>query len=308
MIPSLEIRLLGEYTVALDGCTVHDLDTARLQALLAYLVLNRGAPQSRQRIAFLFWPETSDSQAQTNLRQLLHTLRKRLPNAAAHLHVGERTVHWRDDSPATVDVTRFQAATARAAQGAGLERLVALQEATTAYGGELLPGCYHDWILAQREQLAQQFSGALEQLVLFHEERRDYAEAIACAQSLLQQDGLHEATYRRLMRLHALNGDRAAALRVYHTCVSLLAQELGVEPGTATRELYERLVHASGEQSEAQPRALDFTLVGRDKEWQTLQVAWKLVSRGGVHCVVLQGEAGIGKTRLAEAPPCRRQR
>ncbi len=300
MIPSLEIRLLGEYTVALAGSTIHDLDTARLQALLAYLVLNRGAPQPRQRIAFLFWPETSDSQAQTNLRQLLHTLRKRLPDAAAHLDVGERTVHWRDDSPATADVTRFQAATARAAQGAGAERLAALQEAATAYGGELLPGCYDDWILAQREQLAQQFTAALEQLVLLHEERRAYPDAIACAQRLLQHDSLHEATYRQLMRLHALNGDRAAALRVYHTCVSLLAQELGVEPGTATRELYERLVHASSEQSEAQPRAPDFTLVGRDKEWQTLQAEWKLVSRGGVRCVVLQGEAGIGKTRLAE--------
>jgi DNA-binding SARP family transcriptional activator/predicted ATPase len=300
MIPSLEIWLLGEYTVALAGCTVHDLDSARLQALLAYLILNRGVPQSRQRIAFLFWPETSDSQAQTNLRQLLHTLRKRLPDAAAHLDVGERTVHWRADSPATADVTRFQAATARAAQAAGVERLAALQEATTAYGGELLPGCYDDWILVPREQLAQQFTAALEQLALLYEERRAYPDAIGCAQRLLQHDSLHEAIYRRLMRLHALNGDRAAALRVYHTCVSLLAQELGVEPGTATRELYEHLVNADGEQSDAQPRAPDFALVGRDLEWRTLQAAWKLVSRGSVRCVVLQGEAGIGKTRLAE--------
>ncbi len=200
MIPSLEIRLLGEYTVALAGSTIHDLDTARLQALLAYLLLNRGVPQARQRIAFLFWPETSDSQAQTNLRQLLHILRKRLPDAATHLDVGERTVHWRAASPATADVIRFQAAIACAAQTTGPERLVALQDAAAAYGGELLPGCYDEWMLAQREQLAQQFMAALEQLVLLHEERRAYADAIACAQRLLQHDGLHEATYRRLMR------------------------------------------------------------------------------------------------------------
>ena len=300
MTASLEIRLLGEFAVVLAGITIHDLDAARLQALLAFLILARGAPQPRQRVAFLFWPETSDSQAQTNLRQLLHTLRRRLPDAAVHLDVGERTVQWRGDSPAIADVTRFQAAIARAAHATGAERMAALQEAAAAYGGEFLPGCYDEWVLSQREQLAQQFTAALEQLVLLHEERRAYPDAIACAQRLLQHDSLHEATYRGLMRLYALNGDRAAALRTYHACVSLLAQELGVEPGAATRELYERLVHADGEQGDAQPRTPDFALVGRDKEWQTLQAAWKQVSRGGARCVVLQGETGIGKTRLAE--------
>ena len=52
---------------------------------------------------------------------------------------------------------------------------------------------------------------------------------------------LTEPTYRALMRLHALNGDRTAAVRAYHDCAAILQRELGVEPSRATRELYERL-------------------------------------------------------------------
>ncbi len=74
MHPSLDIRLLGEFSVTVDGRSVNGLNSARLQSLLAYLLLHRAIPQSRQQLAFLFWPDTSDSQAQTNLRQLLHTL------------------------------------------------------------------------------------------------------------------------------------------------------------------------------------------------------------------------------------------
>jgi DNA-binding SARP family transcriptional activator len=71
------------------------------------------------------------------------------------------------------------------------------------------------------------------------EEQRDYQAGILYAQRLLGMDPLHEATYRRLIQLHALNGDRAGALRVYHTCVTVLQRELNVHPSAATREAYQ---------------------------------------------------------------------
>lgn len=86
---TLRVHLLGSFAVEYDGEPVTALRATRLQTLLAYLVLHCATPQPRQRIAFLFWPETSDAQAQTNLRQLLHTLRQRLPNAAAYLQVDD---------------------------------------------------------------------------------------------------------------------------------------------------------------------------------------------------------------------------
>lgn len=83
---------------------------------------------------------------------------------------------------------------------------------------------------------------ALGRLTQLYEAERRYREAGAHVRRLLQLDPLHEASYRQLMRLHALDGDRATALHVYHSCVTALQRELGVEPSPATRELYERLL------------------------------------------------------------------
>ena len=108
------------------------------------------------------------------------------------------------------------------------------------------------------------------------------------------------------MRLHALNNDRVAAMRVYHTCVAVLEQELGVDPSAATRELYERLVNAASDVAEPMARTpgrmrdASVGLIGREREWQMLQAAWRTANRGAVQCVVISGEAGLGKTRLAE--------
>jgi two-component SAPR family response regulator len=101
--------MLGAFTISHGDETVSSLRAARLQALFAYLLLHRAAPQTRQRIASEFWPETSDAQAHTNLRQLLHTLRQRLPTASTYLLVDEHTVAWRGDAPYTLDVAEFQA-------------------------------------------------------------------------------------------------------------------------------------------------------------------------------------------------------
>jgi DNA-binding SARP family transcriptional activator len=86
------------------------------------------------------------------------------------------------------------------------------------------------------------FIEALEQVIQLLEDRHDYLNAIHYAQELLRCDPLYESTHRHLMRLHALSGNRAAALRVYQQCVTLLRRELNVEPSVNTHRLYEDLV------------------------------------------------------------------
>ena len=80
MHPHLSVYLLGGFRIILSDTPVSHINTPRLQALLAYLLLNRDAPQSRQHIAFLFWPDSSEEQAQANLRNLLLQLRRALPS------------------------------------------------------------------------------------------------------------------------------------------------------------------------------------------------------------------------------------
>ncbi|MEO6889594.1 MAG: AAA family ATPase, partial [Ktedonobacteraceae bacterium] len=154
------------------------------------------------------------------------------------------------------------------------------------------------------DRLRQVFLQASEQLIALLEEEHDYDAAIKVARRLLRHDPLQEAMYRQLMRLYALQGDRVAALRVYHTCVTILERELATEPGEATRQAYESLLQmdtASPARSTSRtPRATGAPLVGRKVEWRRLQEAWRKATGGRPHIVILSGEAGIGKTRLAE--------
>jgi DNA-binding SARP family transcriptional activator len=300
--PTLRIQLLGDFRLAYDGEAVMTVNTARLQSLLAYLVLHREAPQSRQHLAFLLWPDSTEAQARTNLRKQVHYLRRALPDPDRFLHADAKTLIWQTDAPFTLDVAEFENLLTQAERVDDPDALrTLLERAVGLYQGDLLPSCYDDWILPERERLRQRFSVALDGLITALENQRAYGEAIAYAQRSLQQDPLQEATYRRLMRLHALNRDRAGALRTYHACARALEQELGVEPSPTTQQAYERLLGLEGRPAPTPQRsAPTLPLVGREREWGQLQEAWRKTAGRRAHMALVSGEAGIGKTRLAE--------
>ena len=297
--PVLTIQSLGSFQMTVGGQPITGMNQARLQELLVYLVLRRGRPVPRQSIAFLFWPDSTEKQALTNGRHLWHRLRQAIPEAGRFLAADDLSVQWRPDSHCQVDVIAFETALARADGAADpAERAEQLQRATALYGGELLPGCYSDWLLVERERLAQAHARALRQLIALHEARRQYPEAIGFARELLRHDPLNEPTYADLMRLCALSGDRAAALHAYHTCVTVLRRELDVEPGPVVREMVQRLLNQDSAPA-VLPGGMVVPLVGRDKPWAALQQAWRRAA-ARPQLALISGEAGIGKTRLAE--------
>ena len=298
-LPTLRVQLLGDFLLTRGDTPIASVNSPRLQSLLAYLILHRDAPQARQHLAFLFWPDTTETNARNNLRQLLFELRHAIPDANRFLDIEGATVQWRADAPFTCDVSDFQRAWANAERAQ--DARTALENAVALYRGDLLPGCYDDSIAPEREQLREQFIRALDKLIAVLEKARDYPAAINHAQQLLRHDPLQETTYRRLMRFYAASGDRASALRTYHTCATVLRRELAVEPSAETHAEYERVLNL-----DAQPMPPPATLpgvsplVGRQREWMQLQSAWRDAASGRPQLIVLQGEAGIGKTRLAE--------
>lgn len=240
---TLHINLLGEFQLITDGQQRTSLVAERPLTLLTYLLLNRHNPQSRQQLAFSLWPDSTDSQARTNLRNLLHTVRQVLPDAAAFLQIEPLTLQWRSDAPFALDVAQFEQAIQAANDAVDPAQMRRwLETAVTLYRGDLLPGNYDDWIIPYREALRQQFLTALEKLIRRLEQAGDYRAAVQHSQRLLQQDPLNEATYIQLMRLHALSSDRAGVRRTYQTCVATLETELGVEPAAATQAAYEQLL------------------------------------------------------------------
>jgi DNA-binding SARP family transcriptional activator/predicted ATPase len=308
MEPTLHIRLFGDFSLIYADRQVTSLNSTRLQSLLAYLVLHRDTPNPRQHLAFLFWPDTTEAQARNNLRQLLYQLRQVFPEVEHFLSADTQWLHWHPVTPFHLDVAEFEQALtladAATRQQAQHVLQVALEQADTLYRGDLLPGCYDEWIVPERERLRQRHRQALEHLLHLKEVQGDILAAIRSAQRLLALDPLSEDLYRRLMRLFALNNDRASALHVYHTCVSTLQREMGVEPDSATREVYERLLQQEtltipSIVQQPLPAAAP-ALIGREREWQQLHVAWQQASSAGPQFVLVTGEAGIGKSRLAE--------
>ena len=121
---------------------------------------------------------------------------------------------------------------------------------------------------------------------------------------MLGLDPLSEDLYLRLMRLFALSNDRASALRVYHSCVTILQREMGVDPSPATCEVYEQVMQqgipAIQPFVHQPPSAATPALIGREGEWERLHNAWQRTLDGGSHFVLVTGEAGVGKSRLTE--------
>lgn len=193
---------------------------------------------------------------------------------------------------------------------------------------------FDDWQFFQTETLRRSLSGALERLVQVCAVQEDYPSAIAYAQRWLSLDSLHEPAHRRLMSLYALSGQRNAALRQYHECARILDKELGVPPLEETTRLYLEIkekrddrsalpqkagaeptlgwgsqpentptsisvLEKPGDEIRSQPGFTSLPFIGREPEWRSLQQAYHKARSEG-YFVVLEGEAGIGKTRLAE--------
>src|SRR5690242_4862440 len=217
MEPTLHLRLLGDFSLIYADRQVTSLNTMRLQALLAYLVLHRDVPQQRQHLAFLFWPDATEAQARNNLRQLLHQLRQAFPSVEQFLSADMHTVYWHSNTPFSIDVAEFEQALADAAyvrQHDDRHALhSALEHASALYQGDLLASYYDEWLLSERRRLCQLHQQCLEDLYHLALHRGDTVTAIGYVQRLLTLDPLSEDFSRRLMRLFMLNNDRASALR-----------------------------------------------------------------------------------------------
>ena len=305
----LEIRLLGEQRVVDDGTIVTAAQTPRALALLAQLLLRAGEDVPRAQLAGLFWPESSDEQALTNLRRELHQVRKSLPRAQDHLVSDVRNLRWEDGPDCLSDVQEFQtmerAARAAAAAGDVSGFRVAAEGAVAAYAGDLLPARYDDWVLLERDQLRRRCVWLLDRLIEHHRGAGDVGQAVSSARRRTELEPLEESGYRLLMELYARAGDRAAALNSYHRCASLLERELGVAPDPATTRLYEHLVAATGDQVVDRPvaaagRRARLPLVGREEPMASIEARWAAARDGrpGLHLVT--GEAGVGKSRLID--------
>lgn len=312
MIAQPQIKLFGAPSVTVAGQPMTGFISNKAVAVI-YFVAATGQPQAREVLATLLWTNSTDAYAKKNLRNVLSNLRDLLGDA---VEITRETVTLSPTLMAGVDGRRFLALLKEAEQmPTASQRRALLAAAVDLYQGAFLDGfqlpdaeAFDEWLRGEREHFALLAMQALHELVADSGQQGKLFEGISYATRLLKMDPLREETYRHLMLLLALDGQRDAALAHYRACQKLLQSELGVAPDPETEQLYQRIQAGEFRKTRPAPLAIPTrtprvvlpaemsSFVGRATE--LMQVQQRLMDPA-CRLLTIIGMGGVGKTRLA---------
>jgi DNA-binding SARP family transcriptional activator len=177
----VHIQLLGGLRLFDGARELRFSAPAKAASLLAYLLVHRAQPASRDSLAFAFWPDDDEPRARANLRRHIALIARALPNghAACAILADYRSIRWNPKYECRIDVDDFERLSADPSGAAA---------ATAVYGGDLLPLAYEEWIFPERERLRAMHGINLERLTEQYPSAGDYTQAIATARALLVHD------------------------------------------------------------------------------------------------------------------------
>jgi len=257
-------------------------------AVLAYLALE--GPVSKYKLAGWLWPESGETTARNNMRQLLRRLRL----SGGEVVLGEDRIELHPE--VEVDLKKFSYL-----ETPSLELLEQDQELLEGLDYDDLPD-FAEWVQSTREEFRELRARAAEGEASRLERAGNFKAALEYAQIRLHVEPLSEEGYRQVARLQYLLGDRGSALATLGRCRTLLAQELGTQPLPETLKLL-RMIEAGTAMPDA-PAKLQRSVIpaavlrppvlaGREREWAAMEAAWEAGK-----LIFVKGEPGVGKTRL----------
>ena len=322
----MTIELCGQLSVSVDGRRREgDLPGRQGRLALAHLALNRSRAVTRERLIAALWGEDAPAGHAQALNVVLSKLRRALGPEVIE-NAGERAVQLTRAAEVDLDGSQpaLDAAFAARDRGDWPAVVEAAGRVLELAGAGLLPGYEAPWLEEPRRRL--------EELGLQARELRgdaglavggaELAPAERAAQELVELAQFRESGYLLLMRVREAQGNLVEALRVHERLRTLLRDELGVAPGPQVQAEFERLLKAERAEAEpakeparpprpaaAQPEPdgghaffatrSGAAFVGRRGELDRLREFLRHAADGQRHLVLLEGEPGIGKTRLA---------
>lgn len=314
-----DVLVLGPLTVYRDGLPVDaGAWQSKVRSLLRILAVAPGKRRLRDELVDILWPEADPEAGPRNLRVVAHMLRKGLGGGEPTPILSEHG--WMALNPAhewDLDLDRFEHGIAVATQIAELEEVAGL------YRGEPLPEeRYEDWALPVRVRVFRMWRDLCLHLARLHREAGRHEAAVRWLEPVLEADRTDEEAMRALLQELGALGRRSEALRLYTAFAQRLHDELELEPAPETRAVVLELRQKAGATRDipirepkdvtsyralpvipAYPLPVPYQLVGRhDALGQILRFLPSM--HGSVRfgeepgLVLIQGEPGIGKTRL----------
>jgi len=318
MIKTLCIHLFGHFEMNISGRVLRaqDWPSQQTQTIGKVLIANRGKVVTGEQLLEILWPNEPVESSRRRLHVRISQLRSLLADQKSLIQTVHGGYVFQPDESVWLDVDQYQASLAEAAalQGSGqqIEAITRFEQARELYRGDFLAeDLYADWTFHQREALRETFINLLIELSECYAQQGRYRLAIARTRQALTKDPLRETIYTRLMLYHYYAGERDQSLRIFEQCRDMLQKDLGVAPLETTLTLYAKIREGNlwktdeslrypppiyeGRLFEVPYALTEIPLVGRDREFAWLVAQWQ---DPAINVIKLEGEAGIGKSRL----------
>ncbi len=239
----LQIRVLGQFDVRCDDRAI-GISSRPAQSLFAYLAMNAGLTHRREKLAGLLWPDSTESNARTYLRQALWRVRKAMETAGisceTYLEVDDLALRFPAEAPYSLD-----AAVLLELSPSGGWSVEELQAAVSAYRGEFLPGFYDEWTVVERERLLAAFDRKMRLLTDHLQAQQRWNDVLVWAERWVSLSRVPEPAYVAMMTAHAGLDDIPAMHMTYERLAEALDRELGMAPSDEVCSLRERLGHGT---------------------------------------------------------------
>ena len=311
---SLKIYLLGQFRLTANDLAL-DLPTRSAQSLLAYLALNAGVTNRREKLASLLWPDATEPNARGYLRQALWQIRKSLEIASLnwenYLQINDISITFDDQSTCWLDANLLLSRV----ESLPVEEII---EIVRLYRGELLPGFYDEWIIVERERLQMAYHQKMNLLLDRLSQARRWDDVLYWGEQWIRFGYSPEPAYRAMLKAYAGLGNPGMVSITYQRCVEALNRDLNANPSLETTQLYEQLREGRPEEEQPPPiiiserinqppfffdkikphRLEKSPVVAREFELGQLNNFLELALAGQGRVVFVTGEAGSGKTTL----------
>ncbi|MDY7080666.1 MAG: BTAD domain-containing putative transcriptional regulator [Chloroflexota bacterium] len=317
---TLQIHVLGSFRVLRNKEPISAWRSRQTRTILKVLLVRRGHVVPAEQLLDVLWPEDDPQDSRSRLHVRLSQLRRVLDpdDPSAYVLTVEDGYIFNPEADYWLDVAEFETLAQQGQQdqekGALVEAITAYETASSLYQGDLLEeDLYEDWSFAERERLRELLLTVLTELAECYAQQGRYRQAIARCHQVLALDSYREAVYIRLMLYQYYAGERTQAIRTYECCRRVLIDELGVEPLPATVALAEQIRSGVPGRAEGTPHypspiyegrlfqvpySLGHTpFVGREREYAWMIERWRSAETG---VILIQGEAGVGKSRLID--------